>query len=105
MKELVSERTFNLVIGIFAVIGLFIGAASGVAIARCKRGAGMARTGLAIGSLAVVNWVLWRVYQITTDYFGLSSTRGLTVLIALFIVGGAALGILYARIWDKLKHF
>ena len=91
MKELISVEQANalMVVVLFAapIIGLVFGAVA----KRAVRGL-LVGTGIGIGNL-----ILWRVYNGITDRLGLDTVKNLLVNLALFVVIGVVVGVLWAR--------
>jgi hypothetical protein len=99
MRELIElstvERLFQLLATVLPIAGAIIGAGIGAA-RRQNIGSGAVR-GFLWGLLGVVNYGLWRVYNILTDANGLDSVRGLLINFALFTVMGIVGGIVWAK--------
>jgi hypothetical protein len=59
--------------------------------------------GLLWGLLGVLNWLLWRVYNVITDRNGLDTVKNLVVNLALFVLVGVVIGACAARISGSPK--
>jgi hypothetical protein len=101
LREIVDiaavEKLFRLLAILGPVVGLILGAASGNRRKRLRSGA---LTGLLIGLLGTLNWLLWRTYNALTDANGLDSVKGLAINLALFVVVGVLLGFGYSG-WQR----
>jgi drug/metabolite transporter (DMT)-like permease len=102
LHELVDLRVIGHLFTIGAIAGPIIGMVMGGLFGRqrntLKRGV---VTGLLWGLLAVLNWVLWRVYNAITDRNGLDTVKNLVLNLALFVVVGVAIGVAAARISSR----
>jgi len=101
LREIVDiaavERLFQLLAIVGPIAGLVIGAAIGKRRDHLRSGA---LTGLLIGLLGTLNWLLWRVYNGLTDANGLDSVKGLAINLVLFVIVGVVLGFGYSA-WLK----
>jgi len=105
MREIISEQAFNHAVSWLAIIGPVGGAAVGAAVGFAgKSGMRTAWKGLAIGGLGVLNWALWRVYNLITNELGLSSVNNLVAQIGVFAALGIGAGILYAIFLAKPRQ-
>lgn len=104
LHELVNIQAFARLFDILAVsgpiVGLCVGGALGSRTHSTRRGSVY---GLMWGSLGVLNWLLWRAYNLLTDRNGLDSVKNLVVNLALFILVGVVIGISAARIQNRLR--
>ncbi len=104
MRELIDERTTNLVMNALAIglplAGVLLGALYGVVKRRLAWGAGW---GLAVGCLGIVNWLLWRMYNGITNRLGLDTVKNLLVNLFVFVALGVAVGIA-AGLWAVRRH-
>jgi len=102
LREIVDiasiERLFQSLAILGPIAGLVIGAAIGCRRQSLRHGA---LSGLLIGLLGTLNWLLWRVYNGLTDANGLDSVKGLAINLVLFVAVGVVLGFGY-HTW--LKH-
>ena len=93
MRELVDlaavERLFGLLALLFPILGVGIGAALQF---RAHR-PGALRTGILIGLLGPVNWLLWKIYNAIEDHYGLDSVKAMLLNLALFAALGITVGI------------
>ncbi len=104
MTELIDERTANLLMNLLAVglplAGLVAGAiaaarprAAIAAAARRRAVTAGALRGLAFGCVGIANWLLWRLYNATTNHFGLDTVKNLLINLGLFLALGVSAGV------------
>jgi hypothetical protein len=93
MREIVTveqmDRLFMLLAVAGPLVGLVIGGVWGA------RKGGVSRSslvGLGIGLLAMVNLLLWKVYNAITDRLGMDTVKNLLVNVGLFVALGAIAG-------------
>ena len=93
MHELVDlaavERWFGLLALLVPILGVGIGA---VLQFRARR-PGALRTGILIGLLGPANWLLWRIFNVSEDHYGLDSVKAMLLNLALFAALGITVGI------------
>lgn len=93
MKELVTteqaERALVLLAAALPILGLLVGLIAGAARRRLAMGL---RHGFVSGLLGPALWVMWRVYNLIMNRYGLDSVRGLLINLALFVGVGLAVG-------------
>jgi len=101
MRELVTVEQVEGLFRALAVAGPLVGVALGAALGS-RRGVARngALNGLGIGSLAVLNYGLWRMFTALTERNGLDSVANLLLNLGIFIGLGLIGGILYAR-WAR----
>ena len=91
MKELITLEQANRIMWIVLVAAPIVGAIWGAASKRLKQGV---VAGLIVG---VANYIMWNVYNGITDKLGLDTVKNLFVNLALFIVIGIIVGVLWGR--------
>jgi hypothetical protein len=105
MRELISieavERLFLAAALGGPLVGLLVGAAVGLRRRAVSRGAAR---GLLLGALGTANWALWRMYSALTDHFGLDSVLNLLLNLGIFLVLGAAAGLVIGAMMRKRAH-
>jgi len=101
---LLNEQVVNSAFRWFAVLGPFVGLMTGYfwGIVRGQAGQCIIR-GLAIGCLGPVILVLWLLYNINVNYFGLDTVKNLAVNLILFIIAGTILGFVYRYVFLKTR--
>ena len=94
LREIVDAaqigRIFALCAILLPVCGLLLGAWFGKRRQQMQRGA---ITGLLIGLLGPLNWLMWRIYNAITDAVGLDRVSNLAINLLLFLIVGALIGI------------
>ena len=96
LREIVDIAAVNRLFLLLAVLGPVAGSVIGAAIgSRRQRLRQGAVSGLLLGLLGTLNWLLWHVYNALTDANGLDSVKGLAINLVLFVMVGAALGFGY----------
>jgi hypothetical protein len=99
MRELVTVEQVESLFRVLAIAGPLVGAAVGAALGSRRR---MVRCGafrgLGIGSLAVLNYALWRMFTALTERNGLDSVANLLLNLGIFVVLGLVGGVLYGRL-------
>ncbi len=98
LREIVDLAAVERLFLVLAVLGPLLGLGIGVGVGRSRnRVRQSAVTGLLLGLLGTLNWLLWRVYNTLTEANGLDSVKNLAINLLLFVVIGAALG--GASVW------
>lgn len=103
MQEIIDERTVETLMRTLAVAGPSLGLVAGALLgALRKRWRYYLPRGLAVGSLGLLNWSLWRLYSYLvrydpqTQYFGLEKVSILMLNMLLFTAVGGIIGLLWA---------
>lgn len=111
MKEIIDERTVELIIRVIAIGGPIIGLLIGVLVGAVrKQVARSALNGLGIGSLGILIWIMWVYYSWTvrydpkTGYVGLHKVSVLLVNLLVFSVVGAIVGALWGWISKRQRQ-
>jgi len=100
MREIVDEKTVNLVLAVLAIAGPVAGLIIGAVVGGTRKAiCPYAVRGLAVGLAGVLVFALWRVYSAITGRLGLDSLANLLVNLALFVALGLVLGIIASRLW------
>ncbi len=98
LNEIVSVAAVSRLFVWLAIALPIVGAGVGAVWAARK---GSVRTGLlrglTIGLIGPLNLVLWRVYNAITDRNGLDTVSNLAINLGLFVLVGAALGLVFGR--------
>jgi hypothetical protein len=89
MKELISEQQAEWIVTVLCLAVLFGGAA--LAWAKTKR----ARPAIFFGALGPWLYVLWRLYNLIEDHYGLDSVKALGINAILIIGSGIVLPFVY----------
>jgi len=106
MEELISERTFNSLITVIAVIGPILGLIIGIVVGVIKNDVKrLTIRGVIIGSFALITYIMWRIYNAITDHYGLDSVKNLLINLGLFTLVGIIIGLLLAVIQNKFSIF
>jgi drug/metabolite transporter (DMT)-like permease len=94
MKELITAGQVERLFVVLAILLPALGLAGGWWRGR-RRNAPRegAITGLAIGLLGPLNWVMWRVYNAITDRVCLDTVRNRVINVVLLLAAGALVGI------------
>lgn len=104
MRELIDERTTNLIINLLAwglpLAGIVVGALAGAAR---KRLASDTVSGFVIGCAGVFNWLLWHLYNAITNRYGLDTVKNLLINLGLFLAIGVAIGGL-GGLWARTRQ-
>jgi len=102
MKEIVDEKTIELVMRVLLIGGPLAGLVLGGLVgALQKKFAKRLLQGFGIGCFGVLNWILWRYYSWTvrydpaTGYVGLHKVSVLLINVAVFVAVGAVIGIVW----------
>jgi len=108
MHELIDLGKFELALQLFAAATLPIGLIVGTCLGRVR---GEMRSqiirGAAVGLLGPIIYALWCCYRWTvrlepeSSYVGLHKPGIIALNVAVFIVAGALLGLVYGRIFQK----
>jgi hypothetical protein len=88
-------RLFTIVAIAGPAIGILLGCLYGKRQNNIARGIVL---GFLWGSLGVLNWLLWRVYNSITDRNGLDTVKNLMINLAVFILVGVVIGVCAAYI-------
>jgi hypothetical protein len=99
LREIVEIAAIERLFLMLAVLGPIAGLVIGTVIGRRRRRLReYTISGLLVGLLGTLNYLLWRVYNALTDANGLDSVKGLGINLALFVAVGTALGFGYT-VW------
>ena|ERR1041385_1452550 len=99
LREIVEADAVGRLFAILAVVGPILGLIIGVLIGLRRQAIRKgAVTGLFIGLLGTLNWLLWTVYNALTDANGLDTVRNLFLNLVLFVLVGAAIGFGIGRV-------
>jgi len=106
LAELVTPRQAELVVAAVCLGVPLLALVLGAAIGRARLGLGRGLSlGALIGLLGPLGWVLWLVYNLVINRYGLDSVQALLINLALFslagVMGGAALGWAWRRLAAK----
>src|SRR5437870_943734 len=103
MREIVTMQQVELAFRALAIVAPLVGALIGTLVGyrtgRTERVKSGAVSGILIGLLGPVNYLLWKIYNGITDRLGLDSVKNLLINLALFIILGVAAGLISARYW------
>ena len=98
LHELVDTESVGRLFAILAIALPPCGILAGWLVGRIRGTSRRSTTiGLLVGLLGPANWLLWRVYNAITDRIGLDTVRNLLTNLALFIIVGAAIGLIVGR--------
>ena len=103
VRYILDENFINRLFLFAAIGGPIIGFFTGIIIDRCRIN-GFKYTFLltSIGLLGTLNLILWKLYNIFTDYFGLATVKNLLFNLVFFVISGAIAGFFFALLY---KHF
>ncbi len=108
MHELVSLDKFDLAIRIVGLAGLPLGVVMGAILGRLRRHSGWyVSRGAALGLLGPILYGVWCYYRWTvrldphSGYIGLHKFSTLLINLAVFVVVGIILGLIYRRILHR----
>lgn len=94
LREIVNleavGRGFALLAVVLPLLGLAVGAVWGARRGQARQGA---VTGVFIGALGTLNWLLWLAYNAITARLGLDTVRNVVVNLGFFVFVGLALGV------------
>jgi len=108
MKEIIDERTVELIMTVVLIggpcLGLAVGAVVGLVQKQMRK-----RTlqGFGLGCFGILNWILWRYYSWMvrydpqTGYVGLHKVSVLLINVAVFVAVGAVIGVLWAAVSNR----
>ncbi len=109
MKEIIDERSVELIIRVIAIGGPVIGLLIGVVVGAVrKQVARSTLNGLAIGSLGILVWIMWVYYSWTvrydpkSGYVGLHKVSVLLINLLVFSMVGAIVGALWG--WTSKRQ-
>jgi hypothetical protein len=104
MREIIDERTVEMIMRILAVAGPLLGLAVGGLLGAVRKEMRYyLPRGLAVGGLGVLNFGLWRLYNYLTRYdpqtryFGLEKVSVLALNLLIFTAVGVIIGLLWAQ--------
>lgn len=93
MREIVDLGVIGRLFAVLAIalplVGLALGAGGGTRRGQARQGA---VTGVMLGALGTLNWLLWLAYNAITSRLGLDTTRNVIVNLVFFVLVGLALG-------------
>lgn len=92
LNETIIDRFFCFLLWVGPVIGLVIGSLSGLIRKRVFK---HASAGLLIGFTGTLISVMWYVYNLIMDHFGLDSVAGLLLNLLLFVLVGMVAGLIF----------
>ena len=98
LREIVTVEQMSRLCVVLAIalplLGVIVGAMSGGRSGNVRRGA---LTGLAVGLLGPLIWLMWQIFNAITDRNGLDTVQNVFVNLAVFVVGGVVIGVIVER--------
>ena len=95
MTEIITRPQADLLLNLVLAVGFVAGIAGALGAHRRKQSAVWG--GLLWGGPLILVWLMWRIYNAITDRLGLNSVLNLLINAALFVIVGAACGLIWAR--------
>jgi len=104
VKYILDEGLMNKIFLISAIVFPLIGLVVGILLDKFKA-AGFKNTiwGISIGLTGTLNFILWKLYNRFTDYFGLTTVKNLLFNLLFFIIIGIILGIGFSLLYRFLQ--
>ena len=103
VKYLLDEDFINSTFLILAFACPLLGFLVGIILDKLKAtGYKYLILGLSIGFLGTLNYILWKLYCIFTEYLGLTTVKNLLFNLIFFVILGVLLGFLFTLLWRFL---
>ncbi len=104
LSFILNERNINLLFIWIAILFPVISIVTGAVLGAVKKDYRFYLTwGVAIGAFGPLNILLWTLYNVVTEHYGLDTVKNLVVNVIIFIVIGIILGFLISFLPRKDK--